>query len=84
MHLAQVKLHLGSAEFGMTRAHAADIGRKQRLETLAALGGQLLIADPGGLDPPVVVECGGEEFRGEFLTIVARCRSSYESARISA
>jgi hypothetical protein len=83
MRLAQLALHLRPADFGLPRPNAADIDHKQRLETLSARRRQLVMADPSGIDPPIFVERGGEELRREVLPIVARCRSSDESDRIS-
>jgi len=67
MRRAQVALHLGVANFGVTRPNAADIGAEEGFETLASLRRQVTMADPGGIDPPIVVEGGGKQFRGEVL-----------------
>src|SRR5947209_9135009 len=51
----------------MARPNAADIGREKGIETLASLGGQLVIANSGRIDPPIVVEGGRQQFRREVL-----------------
>src|SRR6516165_1410148 len=67
MRRGQIALRLGVADFGVAWPNSAGIDHEQGLETLAAFRRQLAIADPGGMDPPIVTKGGRQQFAREIL-----------------